>query len=250
MNSDLQQTEISRAAGILRDAIRNRTGLERDLLSISGEATGYAVQSALAGELGIGTPAGYKLSLRKDAILAAPLLFVSEALQAAFEPGIKVEIELALTLSEDLSPRAEPYRREDVLEAISSVAIGVELVRSRYVDGPRDSLAHLLADCMSNVGYLVGPQLDPCLLLPDAALGRLRLVNGETVLFDDAARHPDGDPLAAVLRAANAGLPMGGHLRKGQVVTTGTLSGAPLIPAPSAFAVELGGQSLTATLLA
>lgn len=250
MNSHLHETQSLQAAALLLEAIRNGTTLDRDRLSIAGDAAGYAVQSALAGQLGIDAPAGYKLSLRKDVILAAPLLFVSHIPQAAFEPGIKVEIELALTLSEDLAPRAEPYRREDVLAAIGSVAIGAELVRSRYVDGPRDSVAHLLADCMSNFGYVVGPQLDPGLLAPDATLGRLRLVNEETVLFDDAARHPDGDPLAALLWAANAGLPMGGHLRKGQVVTTGTLSGAPVIPAPSAFAVAFGGQSLTVTLSA
>ncbi|TRL38818.1 hypothetical protein [Rhizobium straminoryzae] len=250
MSDHSHDTEISNAAAVLLAAIRNRTTVGRDTVAVSGEAEGYAVQSALAGALGLVTPPGYKLSLRTDVILAAPLLFVREAPQAEHEPGIKVEIELALTLSEDLPPRDEAYRREDVLDAIGSVAIGVELVRSRYVDGPRDSLAHLLADGMSNVGYLVGPMLDRDLLAPGADLGPLLLTNEGTVLFEDAARHPDGDPLAAVLVAANAGLPMGGYLRKGQVVTTGTLSGAPVIPAPSRFTVELGGQVLTVTLSA
>ncbi len=212
---------------------------------------GYALQAEILKQRGIDEPAGYKLSLRDGGKLyAAPLLFVSSARNARFETGIKIEVELAFVLGQDLPPRETPYSRDEVVAAIDNVAIGIELVRSRYIDGAGDALGLLLADFMSNIGYLVGPRLDPSVLAPGAELGPLRLTNGASVLFDGAARHMDGDPLAALVLCAHQGLPThgGGYLKKGQVVTTGTLCGAPVIPAPSSFAVSLGGHEVTIQL--
>ncbi|KQZ50010.1 hypothetical protein ASD54_14015 [Rhizobium sp. Root149] len=231
----------------LVDAMRSGSVIEKDGLSEPEAGAFYAVQSAVTSALGIEL-GGYKFSIREGVLIGAPLLFVSRQPESGFESEIKVEIELALVLGQDLPVRSEGYSRGEVLEAIESVHIGVELVRTRYVGGAGSSLGLLLADCMSNVGYLVGPELDRALLDEGADLGHLRLENEGRVLFDGAAVHPDGDVLKSVVRSANEGLPMGGHLKRGQVLTTGTLSGAPVIEKPSHFTTKLGGQSFEVKL--
>ena len=231
----------------LADAIRSGAVIEKDGLAEPDASEFYTVQSAVTSALGT-KDSGYKFSIRDGALIGAPLLFVSRQPEAGFEREIKVEIELALVLGRDLPHRSEGYSRTEVVDAIESVHMGVELVRTRYTGGAGSSLGLLLADCMSNVGYLVGPQLDRALLDEGAAFGDLVLKNEGRVLFDGAAIHPDGDVLKSVTLCANQGLPMGGHLKKGQVVTTGTLSGAPVIERPSSFTTDLGGQSFTVTL--
>lgn len=231
----------------LAAAIRSGEVIAKDGLSEPAAADFYAVQSAVVSALG-GAVDGYKFSIREGVLVGAPLLFVSREAEAEFQNEIKVEIELALVLGQDLPPRAEAYSRADVLDAIESVHIGVELVRTRYIGGAGSSLGLLLADCMSNIGYVVGPQLDRALLAEGADLGQLHLENEGRVLFDGAAVHPDGDVLKSVVLCANQGLPMGGHLRQGHVVTTGTLSGAPVIENPSQFTTRLGGKTFTVAL--
>lgn len=228
-------------------AMRSGTVIEKAGLAEPVGDQVYAVQSAVIAALGAEV-GGYKFSIREGVLVGAPLLFVSRQAEAAFENEIKVEIELALVLGRDLPVRAQGYERSEVLDAIESVHIGVELVRTRYIGGAGASLGLLLADCMSNAGYLVGPQLDRSLLAEGADFGALHLENEGRVLFEGAAIHPDGDVLKSVIVAANQGLPMGGHLRQGHVVTTGTLSGAPVIEQPSSFTADLGGNAFTVSL--
>lgn len=238
-------------AEILTKAIEEVTLIDKSEIGRPSVDDGYALQADILKRRGVEEPAGYKLSLRDGGKLyGAPLLFVSSEQTFRFETGNKVEVELAFVLGEDLPPRAAAYTRHEVVAAIDRVAIGIELVRSRYVDGAGDALGLLLADFMSNIGYVIGPSLDRSVLAPGGDLGELRLTNGASVLFDGPATHADGDPLAAVLICANRGLPThgGGHLKKGQVVTTGTLCGAPVIAKPSAFTVSLGGGEVTITL--
>ncbi|WP_137131366.1 hypothetical protein [Rhizobium sp. FY34] len=240
-------SEMSLAEALAK-AVKTVTTVDKTGLAVPDLAAAYGVQAAVRTALGLGAPQGYKFSLRQDKLYGAPLLFVSQALSAAFEPGLRVEIELALTLAEDLPPRGEPYGRQEIVDAIGSVALGVELVRTRYIDGPGDNLTLLLSDMMSNIGYIVGPELDRAVLAPGADLGPLTLTTGGVSLYDADAKHPDGDPLAALVACANGGLPMGGYLKAGHVVTTGTLCGAPYIETPSDFTAMLGGRSITVSL--
>ncbi len=249
MKTDM--TTQTTLADTLANAIADITLIDKNGIPRPTVEEGYALQMDILKRRGVEQPAGYKLSLRDGGTLyAAPLLFVSSERNFRFEAGIKIEVELAFVLGQDLPPRDTPYSRDEVVAAIDSLAIGIELVRSRYIDGAGDALGLLLADFMSNIGYVVGPKLERAMLADGAELGVLRLTNGASVLFDGAATHADGDALAALAVCANQGLPThgGGYLKKGHVVTTGTLCGAPVIPAPSSFAVSLGGCEVTIAL--
>lgn len=237
-----QQTGI---AAHLTQAIKEGTVIAKDGFDVPDLEEAYRSQAQLLSNLGVIQPRGYKFSLREGTVVGAPLLSVSSQPSIGFQPGLKVEVELALTLARDLPPRPIVYTRDEILNALDHVNIGIELVRSRYLGGPGLSLPLLLCDLMSNQGYLVGPQLSKALLMENAKLGNLYLTCGDKVLFDAEAKHPEGDPLAGLIAAASKGLPMGGHLKAGQVVTTGTLCGAPLLEAGSSLSVTFGGASWT-----
>ncbi|MCD7107724.1 hypothetical protein LRX75_01600 [Rhizobium sp. DKSPLA3] len=223
----------------LAEAIRNGGSVDIDAVSQPDLVEAYAIQSTILARLGI-DPKGCKLSLRSDGVLRAPLLSVTEAASFSHEPGLKLEVEIALVLGRDLPHRAEPYGRPEIRDAVAGVHIGIEFVRSRYAGGPQGRTALLVADLMSNAGYRVGPALEASVLDEGRAADDLRVTAGNQSLFDAPGVHPDGNPLAALVAYANeAGRP-DGTLRQGMVVTTGSLCGGLGILAPGIVTIALG----------
>ena len=233
----MTQTQ-STLQGLLADAFSRGEPVDPATLPLPSVADAYAVQEDLFRRGGYPLT-GFKLSLREGVAYSAPLLFLDSCGESAFKPGTIVEPELALTLGADLPPREKPYSRDDVHGAIAKVSLGVEIARSRLLPGAAWPLG--LADFLSNVGYLVGETLDPSLLAAEADLGAVRVTSDGHVLVEAAARHPDGDPLAALVAYANGAPGPLGSLKAGQVITTGSLCGAVRVPSPSTVAISLAG---------
>ncbi|NHT75522.1 2-keto-4-pentenoate hydratase [Rhizobium sp. PP-F2F-G38] len=225
-------------ADILAEAIRNGGSVDIDAVPQPDLAEAYAIQSAILGRLSI-DPKGYKLSLRSDGVLSAPLLSVTEAASFPYQPGLKLEVEIALVLGRDLPVRAEPYARQEIRDTIAAVHIGIELVRSRYAGGPQGRTALLVADLMSNAGYRLGPALDAD-VLDEGRADDLRIIAGDQPLFDAPGAHPDSDPLAALVAYANEAGRATRTLRQGMVVTTGSLCGGLTLPSPATVSISLG----------
>ncbi|CZT36655.1 hypothetical protein [Rhizobium sp. 9140] len=225
-------------ADILAEAIQNGGSVDIDTVPQPELAEAYAIQSAILGRLRI-EPKGYKLSLRSDGVLSAPLLSVTGAASFPYQPGLKLEVEIALVLGRDLPVRAEPYDREEIRDAIAAVHIGIELVRSRYAGGPQGRTALLVADLMSNAGYRLGPSLNAD-VLDEGRVDDLRVTAGDQHLFDAPGTHPDKDPLAALVAYTNEAGRAAGTLRQGIVVTTGSLCGGLTIPSPATVSISLG----------
>lgn len=203
---------------------------------------GFAVQAEIFAALDVPLK-GSKHTLKGDLCHSAPLLDVSETAHQRYQTGISVEVELAFTLGKDVTAAKGTVTRADIVDAIASVRIGVELLRSRYEGGARGDQALAVADMMSNVGYVLGPELDRKLLDQGTEIGPLKLViNGETV-FDKSATHPDNDPLKPIVALANqTAICAFDMLKAGQVITTGTLCGLIKVGAPGAVEVTLGGR--------
>ncbi|TCM53199.1 2-keto-4-pentenoate hydratase [Rhizobium sp. PP-F2F-G48] len=235
-------------ADILVEAIRNDGMIEGDAISQPDLAEAYAIQSAVIGQLGI-TPQGCKLSLRDGGVLSAPLLSATETASFPYQPEVKLEVEIALVLGRDLPVRAQSYSRQEIREAISAVRMGIEFVRSRYVGGPQGRTGFLVADLMSNAGYRLGPALDAAVLDEDHDAEHLQVTAGDQSLFDAPGRHPDKDPLAALVAYANDGHRPAETLRQGTVVTTGSLCGGLLISRPATASIRLGRQAWTMDIL-
>ncbi|MTH62174.1 hypothetical protein [Paracoccus litorisediminis] len=224
-------------------AINDSDRIDEPSLPEITDLQGYEAQALSFAALGQ-PRAGSKLALKTEAV-AAPLLWTNRGTEQAYLPGLAIEVEFALQLERDL-PLGARVTRADILDAIGSVSLGVELIRSRYKTGSSRVLGMALADFFANVGYVLGPTLSKSVLEPNAVTP-LRLTAAGVTLAEGPARHADTDPLKVLVdAAARATLPDArAILSAGQVLTTGSLCGIVTLPRPGAVTIELGGQVLT-----
>jgi 2-keto-4-pentenoate hydratase len=154
-----------------------------------------------------------------------------------------VECELAFELAEDLPASGAPYGREAVARAIRAVRPAIEVVDSRLPPGSGTLLE--LADDFNNGGFFAG---EPVHDWRGIDFGRCAAT---LHLTRDGVRTPaasgsgaavlDGDLLGAVVAMANSQCPLYGGLKAGQIITTGTCTGAvPLAGAARAEATFAG----------
>ncbi|PDT04618.1 2-keto-4-pentenoate hydratase [Rhizobium chutanense] len=183
--------------------------------------------------------------------VAAPLHPYAEAVSGAdipWYPGLKFETEIAVRLGKDLPVRVSaPYSRADVVEAISAVYLGAELLVSAVREGGSVSFLLFLADRLGNSGYALGPQLDTSVV--DSAGGTpLKVTHAGRTIYDGPAQHPKGDVLTWLVDYANDGLRPETSLKAGALITTGTLSGAIELAEPGAIDILFGDARLSFSL--
>jgi 2-keto-4-pentenoate hydratase len=170
--------------------------------------------------------AGWKVAVNPEAgPVAAPMmaqLMKQSSTAWPLSPGLIIEIELAVRLRRDLPPRT--YTRAEIADAIDSMVVGVEMVRFRIATGSKAPFLTLLADAMSNEGYVSGSRAMPWRDVDLAALRCTATLDGRA-LHDGPCTHPLGDPLAPVVAWASAQKDKLGGLRAGQLVTTGSVCG-------------------------
>jgi 2-keto-4-pentenoate hydratase len=238
-------------AARLRKAIAERTAIE----PLSDEhpdldlAAGYAVQRAL--REAAGPLAGWKLGVTSRAKQAqvgvsspvygflpgADALDLGEPLDTGQLIQPRCEPEIVFVLGRDL---AGPHvTAADVLAASSGVAVGIEVLDSRYRDY-RFTMADVVADNTSAGRFVVGAPVPPAGI--DLRLvGVLLEKNGEVVATASGAASL-GHPAAAVAwmvrtmssegsLAGPSGSGAGEGLRAGEVVLSGGLTAAvPVAP--------------------
>lgn len=212
------------------------------------------LQSAVAAELG--AIRGWKISgLTPDqqramgvaCPLAAPLLVpwvrasgAAFPLQGFVRP--RLECEFAFELATDLPSRATAYARAEVEAAIGSVHIVVEVVDSRLPAG--SGVLMELADDLNNGAFIVGPASDGWRDLRYAELAivlRWHSRGATTELtHGDGRAILDGDPVAGVVLLANLAAMSPRGLRAGDIVTTGSCTGAVAVPGPGEFEADFG----------
>jgi 2-keto-4-pentenoate hydratase len=199
-------------------------------------AAAMAEQRALATALGAGVD-GWKVAIHPEAgPIAAPLLSHLVRTSSASWPyadGILIEIEIAVRLARDLPPMA--YTRHAIIDAIGSVSVGVELVRSRLAPGA--PFLSFLADNLGNAGYVVGAatpwtDFDPATLRCSLAIDGNRIQDAPCV-------HPQNDILAPLVAYAARPNDRLGGLKAGQIVTTGSLCGAIPLPRSGRLIAEI-----------
>lgn len=242
-------TPIEKLAETFTEASREGTKTTLAALQAEGLIPGsleeaMAVQRAFAEKCAepIG---GWKLAIRPDGEAVAAPMFdccrVNDANLASFPvDGTEgIEVEICFTLSADIPAAAEGrLTRADLMQYIDKVHLGVELLRYRLEEKNQVPFPLFLADRLANHGFALGPQVDKRIVDVFAADGddlpQLIVTEGSTQLFNAKVKHPNVDPLAPLLAFANATLNTGHMLRKGQVMTTGSLCGA----LPSALSDE------------
>jgi 2-keto-4-pentenoate hydratase len=145
-----------------------------------------------------------------------------------------VECEIAFAIAQDLPPRATPYGEDELYAAIGAMHLAMEIADSRLPPGP--SLAMNLADAMASGGFVVGPAIASWASMDRGAIEVVLKVNGVEAARGSGAKIV-GDPLRAVAVLADNPVPGSPGLRRGDFVTTGSLTGmTPVAPGDVAVA--------------
>ena len=201
--------------------------------------------------------AGWKVSglspSQRDAMgiaqpISSPLLAAwTRPSGGAFEDAFiapLLECEIAFELGADLPLREQPYSRDEVMAAVHAVRPAIEVVDSRLPPG--SSTFAQMADDFNNGGFVVGAAVTDwrTLDLPACRIELLTVAAGErrTAAQGSGRAVLDGDLLGALLAMANYQCPLYGGLRAGQIVTTGTCTGA--VPLADASLAEATFDSL------
>jgi 2-keto-4-pentenoate hydratase len=205
-------------------------------------AESYAIQHAVIAELGARI-AGYKISIFPDGSNAvAPILadlIVGDGATKSLSPATKIGIELEFGFRFGV-PVAANASRDDVLAAIESTVVMIELCDTRYdtIDGKSKEV--LLADMISNLGVVAGTahRFDAHKAFKTATCRQL--FDGK-VQTERTGSHPNGDPLLPLALLPKA-LAEGGYtLGGGQFVITGSLTGISWVKAPLTVSGEIDG---------
>lgn len=181
-----------------------------------------ALGSVTAWKVGQGGPTG-PISIAP--IYADRVYASGVTLDPAKLHGTALEIEFAFRLSRDLPARAQPYAYDEVLAAIEGFCPCIEVLSSRYQDRTELPSVENLADGNAN-GALVyaGPLADWKSL--DFATQKVELTIDGEIRQSAVGTHPAGDPVTLVVWTANHLMTRTGGLKRGDVVTTGSLDGA------------------------
>jgi len=156
-----------------------------------------------------------------------------DRIASAFRRLRGVEAEIAFCMGKDLPRRAEPYTREEVIDAIESAHPAIELLESAYFDVDKVDRFSLLGDLQMNGGFARGAAVanwQNCDLAKETVSVT---IDGEKI-FEGTASNPAGtDLIRLVTWLANEGSYRTGGLKSGQWITTGSWSGKALAKAGS-----------------
>jgi 2-keto-4-pentenoate hydratase len=241
--------EIGRAAGELWQAWssgRPLAALPPDLRPEDLDE-GYAIQRALDDLAG--PAAGWKIAATSKAgqeHLGASGPMVGRLYEAQRrEPGSALSVsgmrmrsaepEFAFVLAEDVAPGPEAPSLDEVLAAVGSLVLAIEVPDSRFSDFSQVGLPSLAADAMCGGHFITGPAVagwrsldlgsQPARLICDG--GEVSAGSGANVL---------GDPREALRWMAGEVLSRGWPLRAGDIVLTG--ASAPPVAVHAGDALE------------
>ena len=128
-----------------------------------------------------------------------------------------IELEIAFRMGSDVPAGATPAQ---VLDAVAAAHVVFELCQSRIAEPAKQPRHVMLADCISNAGIVVGPEI--------ADWRRQNLAARPGRLLVDGKLHIEGrsvDPVAALQMLPPALAARGKRLAAGQIVITGSLIG-------------------------
>lgn len=233
------------AARLLLDARQTGTTLPHlpEHLRPQSQADAHRIQDAIIAQLG--PVGGWKIFASDEPApflspLPASLVFDQghEAPKSPL-PIVLVELEIALTLGQDLPARDIPYDAATVRGAIASFHPLLELISFSWTD--RDQVDRLtqLGDLQNSAGFVVGDGLTDWRVFDPADARSVLQLDGVEV-----AATSTGCDLDTILRTlallADHAAARGVALRKGQVITTGSRLVAPTGSAKS-IRGEIGG---------
>lgn len=158
------------------------------------------------------------------------------------------EVEFAFRMGRDLPPRREPYRVDEVLDAVATLHPAIEIPDSRYEDFTLVGAAQLIADDACAHYFVAGDAAPDDWRDVDLAAYRVAARIEGKFEGEGLGANVLGDPRVALAWHANELSGIGVTLRRGETVTTGTcIKPIPIVPGDHVFAdfSKLGRVSVT-----
>ena len=227
--------EIADVAARLVKARENRTAIASFADDVPGLdlAAAYAVQRVLREQAG--PQVGWKLGVTSRAKQVQ--VGVSEPIRGFLAAEHALDIGVPLEVDQHIQPRAEPeivfvMNRDvdapnataaDVLAATGAVAVGIEVLDSRYLDY-RFTMPDVVADNASAARFVVGTPV-PASGLDLRLVGVVLEHDGDVVATASGAAAL-GHPAAAVAWLVRSLAADGEGLRAGEIVLSGGLTAA------------------------
>jgi 2-keto-4-pentenoate hydratase len=232
---DMDSEAIRRAALLIRSCWEGR----RRIAALPADCRpkrlrdGYEIQAAL--EPLHGPTIGWKIAATSkagqqhigvDAPLAGRLFkrFAqgNGALLPAGHLHMRVaEAEFAFKMARDLPPRTEPYSQGEVMEAVDTLHLAIEVPDSRYEDFVTIGAPSLVADDSCAAYFVLGAEARDWRAV-DLPAHKVSARKNGAVVAEGSGANVLGDPRGALAWIANDLHSRGDFLRAGEVITTGT----------------------------
>ena len=251
------QGKAARAARHFHEIYRNKARLAPlpPELRPADLAEAYATQEALQ-ELfapARGAVLGYKIAITTPvmqrlmgiahpcggAVFASMLHRSPAVLRCADFVNVAVECEIGVRIGEDL-PASRRYDRDSIARAISACMASIEIVDDQNADYKLADGLNLVANNAWNAGLVIGADVAEWRKLDLAALRGRMLINGAEVGTGVGAEVL-GHPLSALAWLANTLAERGRPLRKGMVVSTGSIVSTKWPKSGDHVVIELAG---------
>lgn len=224
-----------------------RAGGSRAATESFGDLPSYEEALAVSGRVQLDGPVAdaFKVARSPEGFALAarlhPFVAPGEGNNLVFHEGTLIEVEIAVQLAQDIPVREDgSYDRPDILALVEKAFLGIELVRSAVLEGGKVCFPLFLADRLGNDGYLLGPEV-PMSLIDSVNGTHLTIDHGATRIWDAPAQHANGDVIGWLVDYANRKDRPADSLKKGALVTTGSLCGGIPLSAPGPVKVALSG---------
>lgn len=143
----------------------------------------------------------------------------------------EIENEIAFVFSQDLPAKDEGYSKEEILAAVGSYHMALELMDTRFVSAYDATYYEKLADSLTNQGMFIGPEINKEQALNAGSLNVI-LQQGHSIenhAIENQQRftgqHPNGGAEKPLFWLVNFLSKRGISLTKGQAVITGSYDG-------------------------
>jgi 2-keto-4-pentenoate hydratase len=250
----LDRNQIAAASKTLND--HWRAGTKLDGLNASfrprDRAEGYAIQAEIERTSG-GKLFGWKIAatseagqkhINVDGPMAGriPTETVIPDGGTAWMAGNEMRVaepEFAFRMRADLPPRLSPYTVRELLDAVDTLHLAIEIPDSRFSDFVNAGAAQIIADNACAHLFVLGAPAMPDWRALDLA-GAKPVITLRGKKFAGHGKNVLGDPRVALTWLANELRQLGVTLRAGEVVTTGTCHPPLPIRSGDVFVADFG----------
>jgi 2-keto-4-pentenoate hydratase len=234
MISDTRKTELLSAADFLlkaRSAATPVDDLSAPMMATSLEEA-YFVQDAMAHKLQPESILDWKVGApASDASpFFCPMIRAWVGTDGGTFAGQRLrlrglEAEIAFKIGKDLPPRATPYTREEITDAIESCHPAIEELEAGVTVPSKVARFTMFSDLQMHGGFVPGPAVADWQKIDITKESVALAVDGKIEVVRTASNTAGTDLLRLLLYLANEGSARTGGLKRGGWITTGSWTG-------------------------